>query len=158
MLETQNQNDSRFNRHHLSFTEDSYKGKYERRFRNHEGLVIPVLRSAHKDLHDWLGPPPKPTAEMMRGCIDTLDQDLTILEINPFYALNAIVNYLDTYKQLIDDTELAAQAQEIQSHLGFQALALSDKTFVAVQQMEQMERLDPGTAITRESQSQTTQG
>lgn len=156
MLKTENQNETRFDTHHIFFQRDSYQGRFEQqRFRNHEGLVIPVLRSAHQDLHHYLernlGPPPKPTTEMMQGCIDTLDQeDLSILEIDPFYALNAVINYLDVYKELTEDSEVATQAEMIQRNLGFQAMALSNKTFVEVQQNEQREELYPSTFMTHD--------
>jgi hypothetical protein len=151
MLETQNQNDIRFNRHHLFFPEVDYPGVFQRRFRNHEGLVIPVLKTAHKDLHDLIYAPLKPTREMMQDCVEILDQaDLSVLEANPLFALNAIVNYLDIYK--LDDNKLADRAQKIQSHLGFQAVLLSNKTLVEVIQNEQRQRLDPDSAITHEMQ------
>ncbi len=150
MLETQNQNESRFNRHHLFFKNDSYKGRYERqKFRDHEGLVIPVLRSAHTYLHDNIFPPPKPTREMMEGMVESLDQDLTtVLEIDPFYALSAVINYLEEYKGAAKDAELAGHAQMIQMNLGFQALILSNKFLVEVLNNEQAERLIPSLVVT----------
>jgi len=128
----QNQNDIPFNRHHLFFQKDSYKGTFQRKFRNHEGLVIPVLKSAHKELHSILSPPPKPTPDMMEGCLEVLSQDLTELETNPFYALEAVVNYLDIYRQQIDDLSLATHAERIKRHLGFQAVILANNTLVEV--------------------------
>src|SRR5665213_782898 len=99
MLETQNQKDIRFNRHHLFFPEVDYHGEFQKRFRNHEGLVVPVLRTAHTDLHDLIYAPIKPTREMMADCIEILDHaDLSALETNPLFALNAVANYLDIYK------------------------------------------------------------
>jgi hypothetical protein len=156
MLKTENQNEKRFDTHHVFFQRDGYQGRFEQqRFRNHEGLVIPVLRSAHEDLHHYLdrnlGAPPKPTHEMMQGCIDALDQeDLSILEVDPFYALNAVINHLDVYKELAEDSEVATRAEMIQRHLGFQATMLSSKTLVEMQRQEQTERPSPSTAISHE--------
>ncbi len=132
-----NPNDIPFNRHHLFFQKASYKGTFQRRFRNHEGLVIPVLKTAHKELHNVLGPPPKPTSDMMEGCLEVLSQDLSELDVNPFYALNAVVNYLGVYKERTDDISLAIHAERIQRHLGFQAVILSNNTLMEVRQNEQ---------------------
>ncbi len=130
--ETIDQNDIPFNRHHLFFQKDIYKGSFERRFRNHQGLVIPVLKSAHKELHAILAPPPKPTPDMMQGCLDVLSQDLIELEFDPFFALNAVIDYLGVYKQRVDDLALATHAEKIRRHLGFQAEILTNNTLLEV--------------------------
>jgi hypothetical protein len=131
------QNAVLFNRHHLFFQKDSYKGTFQRKFRNHEGLVIPVLKSSHKELHNILAPPPKPTHDMMDGCLNTLEQDLSKLMVDPFFAVHAICDYLEMYRQRVDDISLSKLAQGIIQNLSFQVQILTNNTLVEVTRNDQ---------------------
>ena len=59
--------------HHLLYTKAWYKSPLEKAIRNHEGLVFPMFRPVHKDLHAECLPPPKPTREIILGTLAMLD-------------------------------------------------------------------------------------
>lgn len=54
-----------FNHHHIFFQSSWYRGNFERKFRNQEGLVVPSIVIAHNALHRVLRPPHKPNREQM---------------------------------------------------------------------------------------------
>lgn len=53
-----------FNNHHCFFNAKWYRPGEEQRFRNMGGLVLPMLKSAHDDLHANIQPPPKPSKQL----------------------------------------------------------------------------------------------
>lgn len=80
--------------HHLFWEARDYKGSYERAFRNHVGLVIPLDKQVHSYLHFVVPPPPKFTKNEMADCIDFVKQGEEYdSETNRFWGAEAVMRY-----------------------------------------------------------------
>ncbi len=55
------------NHHHLWWTKRSYNylNPLEEKFREHSAFVLPMIKEVHVELHEDIGPPPKPTPYQM---------------------------------------------------------------------------------------------
>ena len=82
------------NYHHAFFHKPEYKTSFEKMFRNHVGLVIPINESVHQYLHSIVEPPPKPMKEEMADIMQCIkDRDAWSHLDNKFWALEATMQY-----------------------------------------------------------------
>lgn len=64
-----------FNYHHAAWEKRQYTTPFERRFREHSGLVVPADIENHEILHRNLMAPTKPDLHMMDAILETLGPD-----------------------------------------------------------------------------------
>lgn len=79
--------------HHSFWEARDYRGAYERTFRNHVGLVLPIDKQVHSYLHVIVPPPPKFTRNEMADCIDFVKESKEHDGDNRFYGLEAVMRY-----------------------------------------------------------------
>ena len=82
------------NYHHVFFEKNLYKGSFEKMFRNHVGLVLPLNEEVHSYLHRIVPPPPKPLREEMADCMEFIrDRDKWNHLDNPYWGIEATMQY-----------------------------------------------------------------
>lgn len=57
-------------RHHTLFNRCDYKTPLEKRFRESAGMVLRLEQTVHRELHEEIKPPPKPSHEFMGMLIE----------------------------------------------------------------------------------------
>ena len=105
--------------HHLFWEARDYKGSYEREFRNHVGLVIPLDKQVHSYLHFVVLPPPKFTKNEMADCMDFVKQGQEYdAETNKFWGAGAVMRY--TVFLEMDNPPVAERMHNIRYNLAQQ--------------------------------------
>lgn len=105
--------------HHSFFEGRDYKGSYEKSFRNHVGLVIPVNQQVHSYLHSVVPPPPKFTKNEMGDCIDFVKQSQEYDNTeNAFWGLEAVMRY--TVFLEVDSPAVGERVRDIRLNLARQ--------------------------------------
>lgn len=79
-------------KHHCVHYERWFKTPHEKLYRNLAGLVLPMHRPIHRELHANVPPPPKPSREFMLNIID--HTTLNIEEERPYPRFLEIVKYI----------------------------------------------------------------
>lgn len=105
--------------HHAFWEARDYNGSYERAFRNHVGLVIPLDKQVHSYLHHVVPPPQKFTRNEMADCVDFIKQSQEYdAESNKFWGLDAIMRY--TVFLEVDNPPVADRMHNIRYNLAQQ--------------------------------------
>lgn len=85
---------------HHAFWEHAWytKDKEEKKFVEHDGLVLQLPVAVHSYLHDLIYAPPKPMKEEIIECMKFIDQrDTWDHKDNPYWAMEASMSYF-TYR------------------------------------------------------------
>lgn len=82
-----------FNHHHVWFNRCEYKEPIAHQFREFEGFVVPMLKVVHKELHDDVLPPPKPSEEQMIGCLGFIALNTQETTPDPLWAVERAIQY-----------------------------------------------------------------
>lgn len=87
------------NRHHVIYPEYKYKGRLQRyEYRSMSGLVIRMSLLSHKELHENVPPPIKPSNNLIRAVVEhskLLDIDSDAFD--KFKDINSYLGYLASY-------------------------------------------------------------
>lgn len=113
-----------WNRHHVFSPEKDYSKRsrsLENRFRTHYGLVIPTPLVNHSLWNARGSHPPKPTPNMMRECIDYLENTPTAVQLSDFrlWGVRKAHQYFDAVAQQ-DELEVNKLAGAICENLEYQ--------------------------------------
>lgn len=95
-------------RHHILWTRNTYHTSLEKRFRQAGGLVLRLEKGIHRQLHDNLSPPPKPSAELMQT---VLDYKKTLPTTEPYETFEYITEFLGGLERT--HSSVAVQAGEL---------------------------------------------
>lgn len=106
------------NDHHTFYFRRNYRRDYEKRFRNHRGLIIREFEvEAHKELHhDLFYGPPKPNKTQMQEVVQMLDgiKDRS----NPLWGVLATQAYFESQT----DERSQVIAEHLTQQLGYVVL------------------------------------
>lgn len=70
--------------HHVFWQRKWYRTPLEKVLRSHRGLVVPLHRGVHKELHAEVLPPPKPKSFLIMGALEFLESvPITTLDNPP---------------------------------------------------------------------------
>ena len=111
------------NVHHTWWTKRSYDytDKLQEAFREHPSFVIPMIKEVHKELHDWIEPPPKPTRYQMFAILG----DLALFK--PTERIEGVRRAINTLNILARiDGEPSVNALAIAEHLSNQITYLNE--------------------------------
>ena len=111
------------NYHHLFYTRRSYDytDNLQEAFREHPAFVIPMIKEVHKDLHDWIEPPPKPTRYQMYAMLGDLALFRPKERTEGIYLA---IKTLDILARI--DGEPSENALEIADHLNRQLVFINE--------------------------------
>ena len=103
------------NRHHAFWQDRHYRGKLERGFRSHEGLVVPMFEVTHQQLHIALSEPKKPNPDQIRQVLGAM----SLWRPTHDKSLGALVMARDEFHNmsLSDNPDLVINAEKIANHL-----------------------------------------
>ena len=110
------------NYHHLYWTKRSYdyNDKLQETFREHPAFVVPMIKEVHKELHDWIEPPPKPSPYQMYAILG----DLALFKSRE--RTEGIYRAINTLNMLARiDGEPSENALEIAEHLTQQLIYIN---------------------------------
>ena len=111
------------NYHHIWWTQRSYnyQNPIEEKFREHGAFVLPMIVPVHKELHDWIEPPPKPSPYQMYAILG----DLALFK--PRERTEGIYRAINTLNMLARiDGEPSENALQIAEHLSNQINYLNE--------------------------------
>lgn len=111
-----------WNVHHVLWQRRDYKTAKEKELRNYSGLVIPMYKSAHNELHAVIPPPPKLNARLIHGSLDMLNNLPKPSVDDPLRVVTALALYLERSDERL--------AQRVSDHLFEQADMIEDGFYV----------------------------
>jgi hypothetical protein len=103
------------NRHHVFYNRADYPYGIEYNFRNHQGLVIPMLVEAHNLLHHEMLPTPKPSRKMISHCLDYIPNFNP--ELGRLHVFDEALNFFDHEARYNTSYQEADRAEAISEHL-----------------------------------------
>jgi len=115
----------RLNTHHVWWTKSDYNTRFEQKFRNHYGNVVPTAIVNHDLLHARISPPPKPEREQMKDLIDYLDDTPAAVQVERLWGLEKSMKFFGAIA--CQETEEAFKARRIADNLEAQMGILSMK-------------------------------
>lgn len=115
-------------RHHIFFERAWYRKQYEREFRCHRGLIIPMPHLEHKALHADVEAPPKPLPYQIREATKVLDSVPYKERDMPLWGVLAVKDYFDREADHHGLKESGVRARQvcenIERQLGYLALGV----------------------------------
>lgn len=110
---------SEINCHHVFFRRTAKgKGGNVRQFINQRGLVLPMLKGIHVELHNEVEAPPLPTASLMHR----MNQSFGYMrESNPYARFVDMAEYIESLSRRCPNSDHRYQAGQIAENLAQQA-------------------------------------
>lgn len=103
--------------HHLFWPQKAYKTKLEKRFRTHEGLVVPTRFGTQMALHANMSDPLKPHRDDMFNLLQVLEETPIEDRVSPFWGLYKAIEFFERQRVL---------EQHLVTQLGYVALGLEE--------------------------------
>ncbi len=105
-------------RHHLAWNKHNYRTPLERKYRQHQGMVVHGIDNDwHKELHASLKQPHKPTPDLMAGALVRLAQTDLITPLDGLYVVSEYMLERDTKLSVRIGEHLLEQAAYLECGL-----------------------------------------
>ena len=83
-----------WNRHHVLWERDWYRGKEARRLREHKGLIVPMDVGIHRELHAEIAPPPKMSGKLIVQSLFYLDTLSDVVLNDPLRTVGELADFM----------------------------------------------------------------
>lgn len=103
--------------HHAIFYRRWYKTPHEKLYRGLAGLVLPIHRPIHNQLHAEVPPPPKPSREFM---LQIVDHSQDIDDSRPYQRFLEIVKFVGDVANTAWSDERVDEASRLYENLNYQ--------------------------------------